>query len=102
MISLVYFCHQREAIEVGKVIPLMAEQSTTFNTKFAKYAIDGKTSSVSHSERNSWVRIHFDKIIYPSKIVVINGKRDKNLIWLNDAEVFIYTSNTSKQHKQAL
>ena len=97
-VNLLYLSFLCTATKAGKLTPYFVEQSSTYDTDYAKYAVDGIITSVSHTQRDnpSWFRFHFQKSIYPSKIIVINGKSDRFLVWLDNAEVFILTSDNSK------
>ena len=95
LLHLSFLCTATEAV---KLTPYFVEQSSTYLTEYAKYAVDGITTSVSHTgnDKPSWFRLHFKKSIYSSKIIVINGKSNSAAIWLNNTEVYILASNNSK------
>ena len=97
-VNLLYLSFLCTATEAVKLTPYFVEQSSTYRDAYARNAVDGNITSISHTgnDKPSWFRLHFKKSICPSKIIVINGKSNSAAIWLDNSEVYILASNNSK------
>ena len=96
-ISLIFCLCQ--ATEDRELKPITAQQSSTYGNGRVENAIDGNVSTICHTEKYPqppWFRLYFNEIVFPSKIVVINGKENGFVRWLNNAEVSILTFDNSK------
>ena len=88
-----------QATEVRELKPITAQQSSIYNNERVENAIDGNVSTISHTKidpQPPWFRLYFNKIVFPSKIVVINGKNNSFVEKLNNAKVSILTLDNSE------
>ena len=98
-INLIFCLSLCQATEDRELKPITAQQSSTYGNGSVEKAIDGNVSTICHTEkypRPPWFRLYFNEIVFPSKIVVINGKENRFVSWLNNAEVSILTLDNSK------